>query len=116
MPLFAQRARAVNRLALACESGTRFGDAAAAVWQDRASSFLVREGEPVMESARLVKEVKLGAPPPGLEAPAGDFELKFPLVDLFDRLAEFRDGSIDLIEVRHGLPFRLVVEQRGGAR
>jgi len=72
----------------------------------------IREGEPVMASARVVQEIKLGACAPLLQIPNDDFELKFALVDLFQRMASIEVGQMDVIEVRHGLPFRLIIELR----
>ena len=42
---------------------------------------------------------------------SGDFLLKSHFNELFDQLEQIGDGSIAVLEIRHGLPFRLVVEQ-----
>lgn len=70
-------------------------------------------GEPVLDSAvRITQELKIGAdhgPRPKLEKE--DFLLQAPIIELFEHLERLGEGRIAVIEVRHGLPFRLVVEQ-----
>jgi hypothetical protein len=78
----------------------------------RIEHLAIRGGEPILASARIVREIKLGVQTPEQEWPADNFELKLPVIELFERLEEIRDGEIDLIEIRHGLPFRLVLEHR----
>jgi hypothetical protein len=61
---------------------------------------------------RIVREIKFGAengPRPELDA--GDFVLKQQVVELFRFLDEVRDGVIDVLEVKHGLPFRVIVTE-----
>ena len=41
----------------------------------------------------------------------GDLTLKKEFESLFDQLSRLQDGFVD-IEVRHSLPFRLVLERR----
>lgn len=80
----------------------------------RIEHLVVRDGQPVFEPApRIVKDVKLGSPDnearPELEAP--DFLLKREHLDLFETLTNFGTGTIEAIEIRHGLPFRILFEQ-----
>jgi hypothetical protein len=69
-------------------------------------------GEPVFDSAvRITQELKIGADHgqrPKLEKE--DFLLQSPVIELFEHLERLGEGRIAVIEVRHGLPFRLVVE------
>jgi hypothetical protein len=73
----------------------------------------VRAGDPSFSRPpRLIQDIKLGGensprPELGLE----DFVLRSTVVDMFDHFDRIRDGVIAMIEVRHGLPFRLVVER-----
>ncbi len=69
----------------------------------------VRNGEPVLDPPpRLVHDVKLASEPAPRPTEAGaDFLLKQQVVELFAYFDRLRDGVIDLIEVKHGLPFRL---------
>ncbi len=73
----------------------------------------IRGGIPCYEPApRIVQSIKLDSeqePRPG--AGHGDLTLKREFESLFDQLSRLRDGVVD-IEVRHGLPFRLVLERR----
>jgi Ca2+-binding EF-hand superfamily protein len=43
-----------------------------------------------------------------------DFELKQQVLELFDFFDEKRDGVIELLEVRNGLPFRMVIVECAG--
>ncbi len=71
----------------------------------------IRSGEPVMDTPpRIIREVKFGAENgPRSDQHKADFLLKSQLVELFSFFDEFRDGCISVLEVKHGLPFRLVV-------
>lgn len=80
-------------------------------------SLHVRRGEPVWEPPpRVVRELKLGAPSgPRPEARLEDFALKAEVVELLERIEAMQDGVIDRIEVRHGLPFRMIVVETAAA-
>lgn len=79
----------------------------------RIESLVVHGGEPVLQpEPRVVREVKFGGengPRPELQA--ADFALKSQVVDLFDLLDELQDGEIELLDVKHGLPFRAIVAE-----
>jgi hypothetical protein len=79
----------------------------------RIENLLVRSGEPAFDPApKIVRDIKIGGENgPSPELGREDFELKTHVADLFDHLNEVGDGSIAVIEVKHGLPFRLVIEQ-----
>lgn len=74
----------------------------------------VRNGDPVFEPPpRIVQEIKIGAdgePEPG--SLTSDFALKKHVVELFQHLAQVRNGKIEAIEVKHGLPFRIILERK----
>jgi hypothetical protein len=79
----------------------------------RIEQLSIRDGEPYYDRApRIVQEIKLGSehewPSDLLGA---DLTLKKEFESLFGQLSQLRDGMVD-IEVRHGLPFRLVLERR----
>jgi hypothetical protein len=80
----------------------------------RIENLLVCQGEPVFNPTppRIVRDIKLGgengARP---EATISDFALKTQVTELFEHLRHLGDGSVRVIEVKHGLPFRLVIEQ-----
>ena len=79
----------------------------------RIENLEVRAGAPVFNPApRITQEIKIGAdngPRPELEK--NDFLLRAPIIELFEHLDRVGDGRIAVIEVKHGLPFRLIVEQ-----
>ena len=79
----------------------------------RIESLQVIGGEPVFNPPpRVVKDVKLGADNdvrPEVTNP--DFLLKREHIELFGSLTAIANGTIDEIEIKHGLPFKLVVEQ-----
>lgn len=73
----------------------------------------VRRGEPVFNPAPMVYvEVKLdaaAAPRPEMES--ADFELRSEVVRLVEQFDELGDGSIERIDIRHGVPRRVVIER-----
>jgi len=74
----------------------------------------VRGGEPAFEPPpRIVKDVKLGAADNGArpELDATDFALKREHIELLDHFNRLGDGLIERIEVKAGLPFRLIVAE-----
>jgi hypothetical protein len=79
----------------------------------RIENMLVRAGEPLFTPAlKIVRDIKIGGENgPRPEACQSDFALKAQFAELFDHLSSIGDGSISVIEVKHGLPFRLVIEQ-----
>jgi len=79
----------------------------------RFERLLVRSGEPVFDPPpRVVREVKLGGENgPRPEAAKTDFALKAEVRELFARLEELGDGTVLSLEVKHGLPFRMTVEE-----
>jgi hypothetical protein len=80
----------------------------------RIEGLRVREGEPVLSPPpRILKDVKLGSVDTGArpELDSGDFVLKREHLELFDQLRRFGSGVVECIEVKGGLPFRLMIEQ-----
>lgn len=73
----------------------------------------VQGGQPVFEPPpRVIREIKFGAHNgPRHEGVLRDFVLKAQLVEFFACLDAFGDGVIERLEVQHGLPFRVIVEQ-----
>jgi hypothetical protein len=82
----------------------------------RVEQLEVRDGEPVLEPApRVVREHKFGGENgPRPEASLRDFALKAPVVELLALLDELRDGTVEVLEVKHGVPFRVFVPGAGG--
>jgi hypothetical protein len=81
----------------------------------RIEGLAVRGGQPQFDPPpRIVKDVKLGAPDNGTrpELQSGNFGLKREHLELFELLKRVGDGTIECIEIKGGLPFRLMVEQQ----
>lgn len=74
---------------------------------------VVRDGEPVFDPPpRVVREVKFGGENgPRPEAAKADFALKVQVRELFAQLEALGDGLVECIEVKHGLPFKMTVEE-----
>jgi hypothetical protein len=75
----------------------------------------IRAGEPIFDPPpRITKDIKLGGENrPRPELSRTDFALKNQVAELFDHLSHIDEGSAATIEVKHGLPFRLVIEDPG---
>jgi hypothetical protein len=75
----------------------------------------VRSGEPVLNPApRVLIAVDLHCDEgPRPESELGDFAIRQEIVRLMDRLHDLGDGTVEHIEVRAGLPRRMVVEAKG---
>jgi len=74
---------------------------------------VVRDGEPVFDPPpRVVREVKFCAENgPRPEAAKADFTLKSQVRELLAQLEAMGDGVVRCIEVKHGLPFKMTVEE-----
>lgn len=79
----------------------------------RLEGLVVRDRQPVLDPPpTIIREVKFGGDNgPRPELHVDDFALKSQVVELFAVLDELRDGVIDLLEVKHGLPFRMLVRE-----
>jgi hypothetical protein len=77
----------------------------------RIEGLAVANGEPVFDPPpRVVREIKLGGENgPRPERAAPDFALKGQLAELFQHLGRLGDGTVDVLQVKNGLPFLLVV-------
>lgn len=74
---------------------------------------VIREGEPILDPRpRVIRDVKFGAengPRPELDL--DDFVLKAQVVDLFAQFDSLGNGTIRCLDVKHGLPFRMQLEE-----
>ena len=79
----------------------------------RIEGLVVRGGEPVFDPPpRVVREVKFGAENgPRPEVAKADFALKAQVRELLAQLEAMGDGVVRCIEVKHGLPFKMTVEE-----
>ena len=73
----------------------------------------IRAGEPVLDPPPVVfREHKFGGENgPRPELGSADFVLKQQVVELFTFFNEMQDGVIDVLEIKHGLPFRMIVRE-----
>lgn len=73
----------------------------------------IQSGAPRYDPApRILQEIRLGSEPEHRSDPtSADLTLKKEVARLFDQLNQLHDGFVD-IEVRHSIPFRLVLKRR----
>ena len=77
-------------------------------------TFQVRSGEPDLElpwSTRRTVKLASGENGPRQEADLADFELCREQATLLEALSHVRDRARVTVEVRHGLPFLVEIEQ-----
>lgn len=79
----------------------------------RIEELRILDGEPLFDPPpRAIREHKFArGDGPRPEAAKADFALKAEVIDLFVHLEAVGDGVITRIEIQHGLPFRMVVEE-----
>lgn len=77
----------------------------------RIENLHIQSGEPVFDPhPRVIREVKLGGENGSRpEAGIGDFTLKRQVQDLLVQLDRVGDGVIEVLVVKHGLPFSMQV-------
>ena len=73
----------------------------------------LRAAQPIFDPPpRIVREIKFGGENgPRRELGVADFLLKRQVIELFEFFDEMQDGAIDVLELKHGLPFRLIVTE-----
>ncbi len=73
----------------------------------------IHGGEPVFKPApRVIRDYKFGGENgPRRELEADDFILKKEVTEFFNELDRLGDGRLERIEIKHGLPFRMTVEE-----
>lgn len=75
---------------------------------------VVRDGQPVFDPPpRVVQEIRFGGDNgPRPEITREDFALKTQVVELFGHLSAMGDAVVETLEIRHGLPFRMSVQEQ----
>ena len=72
----------------------------------RVENIRVLAGQPILDhDVRVVKVARLGGENTTNQVASEEYELKRPVRDLFGRLARLDNGTVILLEFRHGLPF-----------
>jgi hypothetical protein len=96
-----------------CPAGVRLVELMQRINFGRIERLAVRGGEPVFDPPpRVVREIKFGGDNgPRPESAKADFSLKSQVCGLFARLEALGDGVILRIDVQHGLPFKMSVEE-----
>lgn len=77
----------------------------------------IRGGEPRFSPApRITQDIKIGSADNGPRPELGreDFALKASVIELFEHFDRLCDGTLAVVEVRYGLPFRVIVERSCG--
>jgi hypothetical protein len=79
----------------------------------RIEGLVIGDGRPVLDPPpQITREIKLsGENGPRPEAEIGDFSLKSQVIELFAYFDEIQNGVIDVLEIKHGLPFRMIVRE-----
>jgi len=81
----------------------------------RIEALMVRSGEPVFDPPpRVIREIKFGGengPRPELSSP--DFALKAQVLELLEQFDRLGNAVIDVLVVKHGLPFAMQVAVDG---
>jgi hypothetical protein len=79
----------------------------------RIEGLAILDGDPVLDPPpRVIREVKFGGENgPRPEIDAGNFLLKTQVVELFQHLDQLGNGTIEVLEIKHGLPFRMLVAE-----
>jgi len=82
----------------------------------RIEGLIIQSGEPVFCPApRMIREVVFrNSDPDESRRRPGDYPLKRQAQELFAQIDLIRDGRIERLEIKHGLPFRMTVEERTG--
>ena len=78
----------------------------------RVEELEIRDGEPEFSPPpRIFVELKLDAADgPRPESRLDRFPLRSQVERFVEQIARLSDGTVEVIEVRHGLPFRMVIE------
>jgi hypothetical protein len=79
----------------------------------RLECLTIQNGEPQLAPPpRVVREIKFGGENgPRPELSAGNFLLKAQVVELFGYFDRLGNGTIEVLEIKHGLPFRMLVAE-----
>ena len=79
----------------------------------RMESIPIRGGQPALTPLpRIIREIKFGGENgPRAELHASNFALKSQVVEFFEHLDHLGHGMIESLEIKHGLPFRMMIAE-----
>ncbi|MEX1231116.1 MAG: hypothetical protein WEB58_12800 [Planctomycetaceae bacterium] len=79
----------------------------------RLESLRISNADPLLDPIPgIVREIKFCAENgPRPERYTDDFALKSQVVEMFEYLDRIRDCQIELLEIKHGLPFRMLIRE-----
>lgn len=79
----------------------------------RIEGIAVCNGEPVLDPPpRTIREIKfMGENGPRPELKINDYSLKQEVVEFFKELGRMHNGIVEKVEVKHGLPFRMTINE-----
>ncbi|MEN9556810.1 MAG: hypothetical protein RLZZ536_298 [Planctomycetota bacterium] len=79
----------------------------------RIEGLVVRDHQPVFNPPpTVIREVKFGGDnSPRPELATDDFALKSQVVELFKHLDQHPSCHIETLEIKHGLPFRMLIRE-----
>ncbi len=82
----------------------------------RIEGLAVHDGMPVFDHRPvLFREIKFGGEPePSRSGVSGDFALKAQVVEMFGHFRRMRNGMVEVLEIKNGLPFRMSVRESIG--
>lgn len=76
---------------------------------------VVQNGEPRLDGAVVLTDIKLDSDPlPRAEIGLDDFGLRDEVNRLLSQIERLRDGVITRIDIRAGIPFRVVLQTKLG--
>lgn len=82
----------------------------------RIEGLAVHDGMPVFDHRPvLFREIKFGGEPePSRSGASADFALKTQVVEMFDHFRRMRNGMVEVLEIKNGLPFRMSIRESIG--
>jgi hypothetical protein len=73
----------------------------------------IRNGEPVFQPLpKVVQDIKIGGENgPRPELAIEDFALRNSVLELFEHISQLGNGRVETLEIKYGLPFKLIIQQ-----
>ncbi|MEO5334398.1 MAG: hypothetical protein H7839_20475 [Magnetococcus sp. YQC-5] len=83
----------------------------------RIEGLAVHDGMPVFDHRPVVfREIKFGGEPePSQLGASADFTLKAQVIEMLEHFRRMRNGVVEVLEIKNGLPFRMSIRESIGA-